>query len=66
MAKCIKCRARDAEVPDRDSMSMRIRVCWQCHSGALVGDMINVLEKRERNLKKYKALTLEVDDAKRT
>lgn len=44
MAKCIVCHERPAEVPDRNTMSLRKKVCRQCHALRLTGDLRRVLE----------------------
>ena len=43
--KCILCRERPAEVPDREQMGRLIkRVCRQCHGERLRGDLVEVLK----------------------
>jgi cytochrome c553 len=44
MAKCIVCHERPAEVPDRNSMSPRKKLCSQCHGERLRGDLKRIVE----------------------
>lgn len=44
MSKCIVCHERPAAVPDRNTMSLRKRVCRECHAARLTGDLRHVLE----------------------
>lgn len=53
--KCIVCNVNEAEVPDRERMGRPIkRVCKQCHSDRLKGDLLHILkveaEKKERRV----------------
>lgn len=43
-SKCIVCHERPAAVPDRNTMSLRKRVCRECHAARLAGDLRHVLE----------------------
>lgn len=46
---CVLCRKRPAAVPDRNVMGRPIRrVCRECHSGRLQGDLRTVLNEREK------------------
>ena len=36
---CIVCRTSPAVVPDRDSGSLRVRLCWKCHAEKLSADL---------------------------
>lgn len=42
-SKCIVCHEQTAEVPDRNTMSLRKRVCRHCHAQRLMGDLRHVL-----------------------
>lgn len=44
---CIVCYKRDAELPDRNTMSPRKRVCKECHRDRLTGDLRNILNHRD-------------------
>ena len=47
--KCIVCNARPAELPDRNRMGRPIkRVCFECHSARLRGDLKYLLEVRRK------------------
>lgn len=49
--KCIYCRERDPEVPDRTKIGKPIkRVCLKCHGYLIANDLYKFLEK---NLKQY-------------
>jgi hypothetical protein len=49
MTICIVCHERKAEIPDRERMGRPIkRVCRECHSARLRGDLAKVLKDRER------------------
>ena len=49
MSLCIVCHERKAELPDRERMGRPIkRVCRQCHSDRLRGDMVKILEHEKR------------------
>lgn len=46
--KCIICHERKATVPDRNSMSGRKKICYECHAGRLRGDLQNILAIHNR------------------
>jgi hypothetical protein len=49
MRRCIYCRERVAELPDRNRPgNLTKRVCRECHSDLLREDLINVLRVKER------------------
>lgn len=50
MAKCIVCHANEAEVPDRESMSPRKKVCRPCHGKRLLGDLRAVVQDHAKHL----------------
>jgi hypothetical protein len=53
---CIYCRKRVAAVPDRNRIGRPIkRVCRECHSDLLRGDMVNILRERERRKQEEEA-----------
>lgn len=52
MAKCIVCKKREATVPDRNTLSMRFRICSECHARRLQGDLRRILEDHERKNRK--------------
>lgn len=54
MPKCIKCGQREAEVPDRDRMSMRKRVCLKCYGGFLKNDLDKILNSPPKKYKEEK------------
>jgi len=43
MAKCVVCHERPAAVPDRNTMSLRKKVCRECHIERLRVDLQRVL-----------------------
>ena len=46
--KCILCHTKEAEVPDRERVGRPIkRVCRECHSDRLRGDMASILARRK-------------------
>lgn len=51
MALCILCREREATIPDRNTMSLRKKVCSVCHSQRLTGDLKVVLALHEKKKK---------------
>jgi hypothetical protein len=50
---CIHCHKAPAEVPDRNTMSLRKRVCIACHASLLRADLsatIRALQEREKGI----------------
>ena len=51
MSKCIKCREKEATVPDRESGSRRKRLCSDCHSERLKDDLRYILHVESKRRK---------------
>ncbi len=46
---CILCNKNPAVVPDRERMGSPIkRVCRECHSDRLRGDLIKIMKRRKK------------------
>ncbi len=41
--KCVYCGENEAVVPDRDSLSLRKRICLKCHAALLKNDLRYIL-----------------------
>lgn len=45
--KCIICREREAQVPDRERVGRQIkRVCRQCHTKRLIEDLRRIVQQK--------------------
>lgn len=40
--KCVICHKREATLPDRNRMSLVLRVCRECHADRLRGDWARI------------------------
>ena len=52
MARCIVCHKREAVLPDRNTLSMRPRVCRECHAERLHRDLRRVMANHDRKRRK--------------
>ncbi len=47
---CILCNKNPAIVPDRERMGNPVkRICKECHSDRLRGDLIKIMERRKKD-----------------
>ena len=52
--RCIVCRKHEAVVPDRNTTSMKKKVCRHCHGERLKGDLAIILENHAQLVEKFR------------